>query len=96
MSAQYAIRSTVNRSLKHTTGEIAFGRDMIFPVPSTVNWQELFQRKQNIITQNNEKENLSRKYHDYKVGQRILILNKNQHKRKLEPTILIQNDVSGY
>ena len=60
MSAQYAVRSTVKRSLKYTPGELAFERDMNLPVPSTANWQELFQRKKELITQNNEKENLSR------------------------------------
>ena len=61
---------------------------MILPIPSNVNWQELFKCKQRLITQNNERENLSRKDHDYKVGQWILILNKNHHKGKLEPTVL--------
>ena len=61
---------------------------MILPIPSIVGWQEMFQCKQKLITQNNEKENLSRKDHDYKVRQRILIVNKNQHKGKLEPTVL--------
>ena len=87
-AAQYAIRSTVNISLKHTPGELAFGRDMILPIPSKVNWKDLFQRKQDVITQRNEKENQSRKNHDYKVGRRILILNENQHKSKLEPSVL--------
>ena len=89
MAAQYAIRSTVNAiSLNKTPGELAFGRDMILQIPSNVNWEELFKCKQTRIEQNSEKENQSRKSHDYKVGQRILILNKNQHKSKLEPTVL--------
>ena len=74
-------------TLKHTPGELAFGRDMILPIPSKVNWGNLFQRKQTVISQTNAKENQSRKEFDYKVGQRILILNKNQHKGKLEPTV---------
>ena len=44
MAAQYAIRATVNMALKHTPGELAFGRDMILPIPSKVNWENLFQR----------------------------------------------------
>ena len=88
MAAQYAIRATINMTLKHTPGELAFGRDMILPIPSKVNWEYLFQNKQNVISQTNVKENLSRKQFNYKVGQRILILNKNQQKVKLEPTVL--------
>ena len=53
MAAQYSIRSTINMTLKHTPGELAFGRDMLLPVPSQINWQQLLQRKQNIIAQTN-------------------------------------------
>ena len=77
MATQYVIRATINLTLKHTHGELAFGRDMILPVPSKVNWENLFQRKQNIILQTNVKENQLIKEFDHKVGQRILILNKN-------------------
>ena len=78
MAAQYAVRSIVNSSLNHTPGELAFGRDMIMPIPSKVNWPILFERKQERIMQNNKRENQSRKDYDYKVGQKVLILNKNQ------------------
>ena len=70
MAAQYAIRTTINMTLKHTPGELAFGRDMILSVPSKIDWEHLFQRKQNVISQtNNVKENQKRKEFDYKVGQ---------------------------
>ena len=55
MTAQYAIKSTLNMSLNKTPGELAFGTDMILPLRSKVNWEELFQRKQNRIQQNNER-----------------------------------------
>ena len=45
MAAQYAIRYKVNTILKHTPGELAFGRDMLLPFPSNVNWPNLFKRK---------------------------------------------------
>ena len=88
MAAQYAIRSTVNMTLKHTPGELAFGRDMLMPVPSQIDWKQLLSRKQDVITQANVRENKSRTDYNYKVGQKILILNKNPHKSKLEPTVL--------
>ena len=44
MTAQYSIRSTINTTLKHTPGELAFGRDMILPFASNINWPNLFQR----------------------------------------------------
>ena len=88
MAAQYAIRATVNTSLKHTPGELAFGRSMLHPFPSTVNWSQLLKDKQKRINDINLKENQGRKEFDYQVGQKILILNKNQMKGKLEPTVL--------
>ena len=75
-------------TLQHTPGELAFGRDMILPFPSKINWPQLFQCKQDIISYTNQRDNLSRRNFDYEVGKRILILNKNQHKSKLEATVL--------
>ena len=59
MAAQYAVRATVNMTLNHTPGELAFGRDMILPFPSKINWEELFLQKQGIISKTNHKENRS-------------------------------------
>ena len=36
MAAQYAVRATVNTTLKYTPGELAFGRDMILPLASVL------------------------------------------------------------
>ena len=73
MAAQYAVRTTANTTLKYTPGELVFGRDMILPVTSNIYWNQLFQRKQNVITKTNLQENKSRKDFDYQVGQRVLI-----------------------
>ena len=73
MAAKYAVRATVNMTLKYTPGELAFGRDMILPVASTIDWNQLFQHRQNVITKTNLNENKSRKDFDYQVGQRVLI-----------------------
>ena len=45
-------------------------------------------RKQKIIDVANIKENAKRKYFDYKVGDLILILNKQGNRGKLEPITL--------
>ena len=88
MATQYAIRSTINMTLKHTPGELAFGRDMLMSIRSQIDWKQLLSRKQDVITQINEKENKCRTDYNYKVGQKILILNKNPHKsKKLDPTV---------
>ena len=88
MAAQYAIRATVNTTLKNTPGELAFGRSMLHPFPSKVDWSQLLQHKKERVNNINHRENRGRKEFDYQVGQEILILNKNQMKGKLEPTVL--------
>ena len=61
---------------------------MIHPFSTKVNWAQLLKLKQDKVNTTNEKENQGRKNFDYQVGQKILILNKNQIKGKLEPTVL--------
>ena len=88
MAAQYAIRATVHTALKYTPGELAFNRDMFHPFPSKINWKEIIDQKQITVNKENQKENSTRREFDYKVGEKVLILNKNQFKGKLEPTVL--------
>ena len=75
-------------TLKHTPGELGFKRDMLLPVPSKIDWKQILMCKQDVITQTNLRENKSRTDYNYQVEQRILILNKNPHKSKLEASVL--------
>ena len=88
MAAQYAVRATVNTNLKYTPGELAFGRSMLHPFPSKIDWPQLLKDKQTKVNNINLRENQGRKTFDYQVGQKVLILNKNIMKGKLEPTVL--------
>ena len=45
MSVQYAIRATVNTTLKNTPGELAFGRNMLHPFPCKIDWSQLLKHK---------------------------------------------------
>jgi len=45
-------------------------------------------KKQQVINTHNIKENSRRRYFDYKVGDKILILNKSTFRGKLEPSTL--------
>jgi hypothetical protein len=40
-------------------GQLGFGRDMIFNVQHTANWEYISTRKQGLIQKNNKKENKS-------------------------------------
>ena len=87
MAAQYAIRATVYSSLKYTPGELVFNRDMLHPFSSKINWRQIVEQKQITVNRENLKENSTRREFNYKVGDKILILNKNQFKGKVEPTV---------
>ena len=61
---------------------MAFGRHMLYPFSRQFNWQQILDRKQEIIDAANVKENSKRNFFDYKVGDLILILNKQINKGK--------------
>jgi hypothetical protein len=46
---------------------------MIFNIQHTANWEYIRQRKQQIINQNNRRENAKRKEHSYKEGDLVLL-----------------------
>ena len=61
---------------------------MLYPFSKQVDWQQIMNRKQEIINAANIKENPKRKKIDYKVGNLILILNEQSNRGKLEPITL--------
>ena len=50
----FAVRATFHTTLQQTLGQVVFGRDMIFNIQHTANWEYIKQRKQKIINQNNQ------------------------------------------
>ena len=61
---------------------------MLYPFSKQVDWQQILNKKQEIINTANLKENAKRRYFDYKIGDLILILNKQSNRGKLEPITL--------
>ena len=49
----FAVQSTFHTTLQQTPGQLVFGRDMIFNIKHTANWEYIRQRKQNLINKNN-------------------------------------------
>ena len=76
----FAIRSTYHTTLQATPGQVVFGRDMIFPITHITDWQQIHNRKQELINKNNERENARRYEHDYAVGELVLINVADHHK----------------
>jgi hypothetical protein len=84
-SAAYAIRSTFHTTFKATPGKLVFGRDMLLPIKFMADWGTIEQQRQKEMGCNNKRENDSRISHDYKVGDKIILLKKpGKHLRKLE------------
>jgi hypothetical protein len=50
-----------------------FGRDMIFNVEHSANWEFIRQNKQKIIAKNNAAENAKRIPHDYSKGDQVML-----------------------
>ena len=76
----FAVRSTFHTTLQQTPGQLVFGRDMIFNIKHTANWEYIRQRKQNLINKNNKRENAGRINYDYKVGDKVLLARGNENK----------------
>ena len=67
---------------------MAFGRHMLYSFAKQFDWQEILDKKQNIIDKANIKEYYKRKFFNYKEGDLILILNKQANKSKLDSITL--------
>ena len=76
----FAVRSTFHTTLQNSPGQLVFGRDMIFNIQHTANWEYIKQRKQQIIHKNNKRENAGRIEHTYKVGDKVLLRRGTENK----------------
>jgi hypothetical protein len=55
----FVIRATYHTTLQKSPGQLVFGRDMIFNIQHTANWEYIRARKQRLIQKNNNNENKS-------------------------------------
>ena len=69
----FAVRSTVHTTTQATPMQLTFGRDAILPLKFTANWAYIRERKQKEICRNNIRENATRKEHNYRVDDQVLI-----------------------
>jgi len=76
----FAVRSTFHTTLQSSPGQLVFGRDMIFNIQHTANWEYIKQRKQQMIHKNNQRENANRIEHTYKVGDKVLVRRGTENK----------------
>ena len=79
-ATMFAVRSTVHTTNMATPMQLVFGRDAMLNVLHEANWRYIKDRKQKFININNKKENSKRIPHEYKVGEKVLILNESRTK----------------
>jgi hypothetical protein len=84
-TARYAVRCAVHRTLNTSPGAIVFSRDMLLPIPLIANFEALRQRRQAQIDDNLRRQNLRRNFHDYQVGDEVLIVDRNRNRPTLAP-----------
>lgn len=97
-AAQRALRITINRTIGTTPGAIVFGRDMLLPIPVLTDFNLIRQRRQAVIDDNNRKVNLRRNFHDYRIGEKVLILTYDPTKledRAYGPYLITETHVNG-
>ena len=76
----FAIRATYHTTLQKSPGQLIFGRDMIFNVEHTANWEYIRARKQRLIKKNNTNENKSRIPHTYHVHDKVMLRKGTEYK----------------
>jgi hypothetical protein len=68
-----AVRATCHATLQALPMQLAFGRDAILNAKYASNWEQIRQRKQTRINENNKRENKSRRAHTYSLGDKMLV-----------------------
>ena len=79
---RHAVRSLVHTTTRATPTQLVFGRDALLNISFIADWQYIKERKQNLILQNNKRENKTRIDHTYAVGDQVMI--EADPSRKLE------------
>ena len=72
-SAAFALRAAYHVSLRAAPAQLAFGRDMFFPVQHVANWHATHNRLLVRAQEDNRRENRGRIPHRYRVGDLVLI-----------------------
>ncbi len=71
----WAIRSTYHTVLKASPGAAIFGQDMLFDIPFIADWRKIGDQRQLLTDRGNQQENAKRIDYDYKVGDKVLVIN---------------------
>jgi hypothetical protein len=90
----YALRATAPSQGIYSPAQLAFGCDMIFRQKVLIDWERLKAARDKHALQNNAKENRKRLEHEYKVGDKVLIILK-PYERRNNPKISAPTSTEG-
>ena len=79
---RHAINSLVHTTTRATPTQLVFGRDALLNISFVADWQYIKERKQNLILQNDKRENKSREDHICQVNDQVMV--QADPNRKLE------------
>ena len=85
-SVGWEIRSPYHTTLEASPAQLIYGRDMIFPLQYKAEWEFLRTRKQDSINKSNRRENNKRVEWTYKVGDKVLLGDKDNQRKLDYPT----------
>jgi hypothetical protein len=74
-NAAWAICSTYHMVLKASPGAAIFGRDMRFDILFVAEWHKIGKQWQLLTNRGNQQENAKQIDYDYKVGDKVLVIN---------------------
>jgi hypothetical protein len=75
-NAAWAICSTYHTVLKASPGAAIFEQDMLFDILFVADWRKIGERRQSLTNRGNQHEDAKRIDYDYKVGDKVLVINK--------------------
>ena len=73
-TAAYAARTACHTTLGISPGAMVFNRDMLLDLPLIADFELLRERRQLMVNRNLLRANKNRRYHDYRVNERVLKL----------------------
>ena len=82
----WAIFSTHHTTLHASPIQLVFGWDMLLDMNFLADWEAIRLKKQKDIDNNNSKENSLRVSHDYQVGDKVLVTDKDIRRKLNYPT----------
>jgi ribosomal protein L21E len=70
----WAVRTTVNPTIKYSPCHLAFNHDMIFRRAAVINWPAIHNQRRQLLITSNSKENSTRLVKHYAPGDEVLIV----------------------